>query len=166
MGWAHILLVLVALQRLGELALARRNTARLLARGGREIGAAHYPLFILLQGGWLATLAVLSAPSPPVIWPLLGFFALLQIIRVWVIATLGPYWTTRIITLDDVPLRRTGPYRFLRHPNYAIVGAEIPTLALALGLPRPAIAFGLANIGLLAYRMRIENIAIADRRGL
>jgi methyltransferase len=163
-GWAYWLLIAVAIQRLVELARANRNTRGLLARGGREVGREHYPLIVALHATWLATLALLTAPDPPVNWGLIAIFALLQVLRIWVLASLGPYWTTRIITLDDAPLKRVGPYRFLRHPNYVVVALEVPLLALILDLPIPALVFGVLNLILLAVRIRIENRALAARR--
>jgi len=161
-----ITLVLVALQRLGELVYAARNTRRLLAQGAVEIGRAHYPLFVLLHGGWLVAMAVLVPAAAPVSWPLLALFVLLQLGRVWVVATLGPYWTTRIITLPKVPLVRRGPYRFVNHPNYLIVTGEIAVLPLAFGAWQIALVFSLLNAALLAWRIRIENGTLTPRRVL
>ena len=166
LGWAHLLLSAVAAQRVLELAYARRNMAGLVARGGREVGRAHYPLLMLLHGGWLVCLALATAPSPPVRWGWLIVFLALQLSRLWVIASLGPYWTTRIITLDDQPLQLRGPYRFMRHPNYAIVALEIPALPLALGLVKLAALFAALNVLLLAHRIRVEERALALRRPL
>jgi methyltransferase len=160
-----ITLALVALQRLGELAYAARNTRRLLARGAVEIGRSHYPLFILLHGGWLLALAVLVPAAAPPSWPLLGLFLLLQIGRVWVVATLGPYWTTRIITLPTAPLVVSGPFRFVRHPNYLIVSGEIAVLPLAFGAWQIALVFSVLNALLLAWRIHVESGALAVRRG-
>jgi methyltransferase len=161
-GWAHGLIVLVALQRLGELIHARRNTRALIARGGRETGAGHYPLFALFHGSWLVALFVLTAPSPAPQWPWLALFALCQALRMWVLATLGPYWSTRIITVPNVPPITAGPYRYVRHPNYLIVALEIPALPLGLGLPWVAVVFGVLNVCLLAYRVNVENTARAQ----
>jgi methyltransferase len=161
-----ITLVLVALQRLGELAYAARNTRRLLAQGAVEIGRAHYPLFVLLHGGWLVAMAALVPAAAPVSWPLLALFVLLQLGRVWVVATLGPYWTTRIITLPKVKLVRRGPYRFVNHPNYLIVTGEIAVLPLAFGAWQIALVFSLLNAALLAWRIRIENGTLTPRRAL
>jgi methyltransferase len=161
LGWAHVLIALVALQRLAELARARYNTRALLARGGVESGAAHYPLFIVLHGVWLVTLFTLTDPNPEPRWGLLGLFAILQALRLWVIATLGPYWTTRIVTVPGAVPVRSGPYRYLRHPNYLIVALEMPTLPLALGLPWVALIFGTLNLALLSYRIRVEDRARA-----
>ncbi|MBI1206811.1 MAG: hypothetical protein GC191_05925 [Azospirillum sp.] len=163
MGLPQAVVLAVAGQRLGELAWARRNTRRLLAAGAREVGAAHYPLFILLHGGWLAALFLLTPAAAPVTWWLLGFCLALQIARLWVIATLGRYWTTRVITLPAVPLVRRGPYRWCRHPNYLIVIAEIAALPLAFGQWRLAALFSVLNLGLLWHRLRIEDAALAER---
>lgn len=162
-GLPQLIVLLVAAQRLGELVLARRNTARLLAHGGRELGRRHYPLFILLHGGWLAALFVLTPAGAPVSWPLLAAFAVLQGLRVWVVASLGPFWTTRIITVPDAPLVRRGPYRWLRHPNYLVVIAEIAVLPLAFGMAGLAVVFSVLNLALLAWRVRVEAGALAGR---
>lgn len=161
---ARLVILLVALQRLAELVLARRNTARLLAEGAVEHGAGHYPAIVALHAAWLLALG-LRAPGPVDPWWLAGFLVL-QAGRVWVLASLGRYWTTRIITLPQAPLVRRGPYRCLRHPNYLVVVLEIPVLALALGLPWDALGFGLANAALLAWRIRAEERALAGRRGI
>lgn len=157
-------LLFVVLQRLGELAWAARNTRRLLARGAVEIGAKHYPLFVLLHASWLVAIAVTVPADTPPNWFLLGIFALLQLLRVWVVATLGPYWTTRIITLADAPLVRHGPFRFMRHPNYAVVVAEIAVLPLAFGAWPIALIWSIANALLLRHRIQVENAALQSRR--
>jgi methyltransferase len=152
-------LAFVTLQRLGELALARRNTRRLLAEGGVEVGAGHYPWIVGFHALWLAGLWLVAWDRPVHTAWLLAFFAL-QVFRLWVIATLGQRWTTRIILVPDVPLVRTGPYRWLRHPNYAVVAAEIAVLPLAFGLPAYAAASSAVNAGLLFVRIRTEDAAL------
>jgi methyltransferase len=154
---------LVILQRLGELALAGANTRRLLARGAREVGRAHYPLFVLLHGSWLAAMVLTTPPRTQPIWPLIAVFVALQLARVWVIATLGPYWTTRIITLDSAPVVRRGPFRFIRHPNYAVVVGEIAVLPLAFHDWAIAIVWSVLNALLLRHRIRMEGAALAPR---
>lgn len=129
----HAMLVFVVVQRLTELVWSARNTRRLLARGAQEIGARHYPLFVLLHGSWLIALALIVPADAQPHWPLLGLFVMLQLLRLWVVAALGPYWTTRIITLPNAPLVRHGPFRWLNHPNYAVVVGEIAVLPLAFG---------------------------------
>jgi methyltransferase len=154
-----IVLGLVTIQRLAELALANRNTRALLARGGVETGARHYPLIVALHGLWLLGLWVVAWDRP--INPIgLAVFFGLQLLRVWVIVSLGERWTTRIITLPGVRLVRRGPYRFLKHPNYSVVVAEIAVLPLAFGLVGYALIFSAANAALLWVRIREESLAL------
>jgi methyltransferase len=163
LGWAQGVALLVAAQRLGELVYARRNESRLRTRGAVESGARHYPLFILLHGAWLLAVFLLIPVDQVPSWPLLGLFLLLQAARVWVVATLGPYWTTRVLSLPGAPLVRRGPYRWVQHPNYLIVTAEIAVLPLAFGAWWIAIAFSLANALLLYHRIGVEEQALAGR---
>ena len=158
-----IVLALVALLRGIELVYAARNTRRLLAQGGVEIGARHYSLFVLLHSSWLVAMAVLIPPQTQPNWWLLGVFAVLQGLRIWIVRTLGPYWTTRIVTLPNAPLVRRGPYRFVRHPNYLVVAAEIAVLPLAFGAIWIALAFTLLNAALLMFRIGVEERALASR---
>jgi methyltransferase len=158
-----IIVALVAAERAAELILAARNTRALLARGGVEVGAGHYPLLVLLHGAWLATLLFLEPADAPPAWGWLGAFAVLQALRLWIIHSLGPFWTTRLITLPGAPLVRRGPYRFLRHPNYVVVVAEIAVLPLVFGAWRIAAVFSVLNLALLAWRIRIEQRALAPR---
>jgi len=166
MNWAYFIIGLVALQRLAEVAYAERNTRALLARGAVETGRAHYPLIVALHAAWLVAILIFL-PKPAVIhWPALAAFIVLQGLRLWVLAALGPYWTTRIITLDAAPLVRAGPYRFLRHPNYAVVAGEIAALPLVFGEVPVAIVFSLLNAIILIWRIRQEDAALATRRAL
>lgn len=159
MNWAVVVLVLVTAQRLGELALARRNTRRLLARGAREVAPEHYPLLVAMHTAWLAGLWWL-AWDRQIQWPWLAVFLVLQALRLWVLTTLGGRWTTRIIVLPTAPLVVKGPYRFLSHPNYAVVIGEIAALPLAFGLAAYAAAFSLLNAVVLTIRIRAENAAL------
>lgn len=164
MNWPVAILAFVTAERLAELWLARRNTARLLERGAREHGAGHYPVIVALHVFWLATLWVL-APGRPIDMFWLALFVALQAARIWIIATLGPRWTTRIIVLPDAPLVKEGPYRLLAHPNYWVVIGEIAVLPLVFGLPWVALGFTLANALVLAVRIRAENHALRSLRG-
>jgi len=157
----YAVLGLVGLQRAAEIAFAARNTSRLMAQGAVEVDAGSYPWFIVLHAAWFGSLALLVPASTPPSWPLLGVFAALQLARLWVIATLGARWTTRIIVLPGTPRVIRGPYRYLRHPNYAIVAAEIAVLPLAFGAVLTALAFSAANLALLARRIAIEDRALA-----
>ena len=156
---AILILAFVTLQRLAELRLAERNSKRLLAEGATEHSAGHYPFLVALHMAWLAALWW-WAPGRPVDLALLLLFAALQVGRVWVIATLGRRWTTRIIVLPGAPLVRLGPYRYLKHPNYWIVTAEIAVLPLVFGLVAIAVAFTVLNLAVLAVRIPQENKAL------
>ena len=154
-----VILALVTVQRLGELMVSKRNTRRLLDHGAREHGAAHYPLIVALHTAWLASLWWLgvSRPIDP-FW--LAVFILIEIGRIWVFASLGQRWTTRIIVVPGETLVRRGPYRFLNHPNYAVVVAEIGVLPLVFGLWKVALLFSLLNAAVLTLRIRQENHAL------
>ena len=159
----YLLLGLVIGQRLVELWRARRNTQMLLARGGVEVGKGHYPLFFILQIAWLASMAWWIEPFARPNMILLVVFILLQLGRVWVIATLGMYWTTRIITVPGAPLIKDGPFRFVRHPNYLVVAGEIAVLPLIFGAWKIAIVFSVLSAALTLYRIRVEERALAGR---
>lgn len=160
---AAILLALVTAERLAELWLARRNTKALIADGAVELAPKHYTLIVLLHAFWLAGLWLLGSDKPvDTFWLLV--FVLLQVLRVWVLATLGKRWTTRIIVLPGRPLVTSGPYRWLTHPNYVVVVGEIAVLPLCLGLPWYAVVFSLANAAILTVRIRAENAALAGLR--
>ena len=165
MFWPSIaLLTFVTLQRLAELIYARHNTAALLAQGGREIAPGHYPYMVAMHTAWLVSLWLFATGRPVVpVWVVI--FMVLQGLRVWVLATLKGRWTTRIIVLPREPLVRTGPYRFLNHPNYFVVVAEIALLPLVFGLVEYAVIFSLANALLLMWRIRAEDRALANRQG-
>lgn len=166
MGVAQWLVLAVAALRLIELAYAARNARHLRARGGREVGARHYPLLVALHATWLAAIFATVPPDTPPSLPLAGLFAAFLAARAWTVASLGRYWTTRVITLPDEPLVRRGPYRFLRHPNYLIVAGEVAVLPLMFGAWRLALAFSVANAALLWLRIRVEDRALGPRRSL
>lgn len=162
-GWPQAIVLLVALQRTAELAYAQRNLRALLAAGGVEHGAGHYPLLVGLHASWLAAIFLL-VPAGAAIQPLwLVVFLLLQAARIWVLAALGRFWTTRVIALPDTPLVTGGPYRFCKHPNYAVVAGEIAVLPLVFGAWRIALIFTLLNAVLLWWRIRVENATLALR---
>lgn len=158
--FASAILAFVTVQRLGELVLAKRNTERLLAKGAREEEPGHYPLIVVMHAAWLLGLWYLAWDAPVnLYW--LAVFVVLQCLRVWVLATLGERWTTKIIVLPGAEPIRTGPFRFLNHPNYAVVIGEIAVLPLTFGLWWFALIFSVLNAGLLYIRIRAENAALA-----
>ena len=153
-------LAFVTLERLVELIHSRRNTRRLIARGAQEHGAGHYPLIVAVHAFWLGALWSLAPPRPiDGFW--LALFILIELIRAWVLITLGPRWTTRIIVLPNEPLVTSGPYRFLNHPNYWVVAGEIAVLPLVFGLWTVAVIFSLLNAAVLSVRIREENRALS-----
>ena len=160
---AVLLLGFVTLQRLAEIAWNRSNEARLRVAGAVEAGASHYPVMVLLHGAWLVALWAFGWDRP-LVWPWVVIYAGLQLGRAWVLATLGRRWTTRVFVVPGETLVRRGPYRFVSHPNYVVVGLEIFVLPLALGVWRVALGFGLANLLLLAWRIRVENRALGAAR--
>jgi methyltransferase len=159
----YTVLAIVVAQRGGELVLTHVNTTRLRALGAVEIDRAGYKWFVMLHAGWLvglaATVPAATAPS----WPLLTLYGLLQVGRLWVIASLGRRWTTRLIVLPGAPTVTTGPYRYLRHPNYLIVAGELAILPLAFGIPMVAAVATACNAMLIAHRIRLENTALGLR---
>jgi methyltransferase len=159
MSFASFILALVTMHRLGELVLARHNTSRLLACGAIEVGASHYPLLVSMHAAWLTALWIYGYGQPVDPLALTAFIAL-QALRWWVLATLGPRWTTRIIVLPGAPRVADGPYRYISHPNYVVVAAEIALLPLALHLPGLALIFSVLNALMLAIRIRAESHAL------
>jgi len=156
---AEIILAAVTAQRGGELLLSRAHTRSLMARGAVEIAPGHYSLLVVVHTAWLISLWAFGHDQPIDIVALVIYLAL-QALRVWVMATLGARWTTRIIVLPNAPLVTSGPYRYLRHPNYAVVVGEIAILPLTLGLPWIAAIFSVLNAGVLFIRIRAENQAL------
>jgi methyltransferase len=155
-----ILLAYLTLQRTIELIVARRHTEALLRKGAYEVGAKHYPAMVALHASWLATLWIFgwNHELQPA---LLALFVLLQAARYWVLRTLGERWTTRIMILPGAIPVTSGPYRFVRHPNYLVVACELPCASLAIGLVWHAAVFGVLNLAMLARRIHCEDAAFA-----
>jgi len=156
-----LILAFVVVQRLSELVIAKRNTKRLLQQGGYEVGANHYPLIVLMHATWLISLFVL-AWNQPINYLFLAIYIVLQVMRLWVLTSIGKRWTTRIIIVPGEQLVRKGPYRFISHPNYAVVIAEIACLPLVFGLWQHALVFSILNALMLTLRIRVETQALAN----
>ncbi len=157
--WSIAILTYVSLERLFELIFSSRNTRRLRSAGAREYGTGHYPLMVGIHSLWIVTLWFLASDrAPDPFW--LAIYILLQAARLWVMSSLGPRWTTRIIFIPGEDLVKEGPYRFLNHPNYWVVAGEIAVLPLVFGLPWVAVAFTILNAAVLAIRVREENRAL------
>lgn len=163
---AQWVLGFVLVQRLLELLWAQRNTRRLLDEGAVEHAPEQYPFFVLLHASWLVAIVFSVPPETPVNGGWLAVYGVLQVARLWVMASLGRFWTTRIITLPGAPLVARGPYRFVRHPNYLVVAGEIAVLPLVFELWLVAALFTAANALLLRQRIAAEDAALAARRPL
>ncbi|PWE50815.1 hypothetical protein DEM26_07940 [Thioclava sp. NG1] len=155
-------LAFIIVQRLSELVIARRNTARLLARGAHEVGAAHYPVMVAMHSAWILCLIVFGL-GQPVHFGWLALFAVLQVLRIWILTSLGGRWTTRIIILEE-PLVARGPFKYVSHPNYMLVVAEIFVAPMVLGLLWVAVLFTVLNAAMLWVRIGVENKALAPMR--
>jgi methyltransferase len=162
---ALAIIAFVALERMIEVLISLRNTRALVARGAVEHGASHYPVIVALHVAWFAALIAFLPRPVEIRWGWIAAFAALQIARVWTMASLGRWFSTRIVTIAGAPLVARGPYRFMRHPNYAIVAGEIAVLPLAFGEWEVALVFSILNAAMLAWRIRIEDRALAPRRG-
>jgi methyltransferase len=165
LGAPQIAALLILLQRGLEELYSARNTARLIAEGGREAGRDYYPVVAITHLAWIAAIFLLIPSTAAVLWPLLALYLLLQVARYWIIGTLGRYWTHRIITLESAPVVRRGPYRYLRHPNYVVTIAETFLLPLVFADAAVAVIFGCVWSAVLYYKIILEDAALAERRG-
>ncbi|MFN8226582.1 MAG: isoprenylcysteine carboxyl methyltransferase family protein [Mycobacterium sp.] len=167
----YLLILAVAVERLAELVVSKRNAQWAMSRGGREYGRRHYPVMVvihtLLLVGCVAEVWLLHRPFLPWLgWPMLALVVVAQALRWWCITTLGHRWNTRVIVVPDAPLVNAGPYRWLHHPNYVAVVIEGIALPLVHTAWVTALCFTVANALLLAVRIRVENAALgyADAR--
>jgi len=163
-GPPQIAAVAILLQRGAEELYSQRNTRRLLAIGGREEGRPYYSVVVVSHLAWIAAIFFLIPTTAAIFWPAATLFLLLQVVRYWIIGSLGRYWTHRIISLDDAPIVTSGPYRFVRHPNYALTYAETLLLPLAFGAPAVAIIMTAVWIAVIRYKIVLEDLALAARR--
>jgi methyltransferase len=162
--WFLAFLALVILQRVSELLLSRRNARRVIARGGREYGARHFPWLVCVHVLFIAGMAVevlLLGTRPGALWPVwLALWLAAQVLRYAAIRSLGDRWNVRILVQPGAPLVRTGPYRYLNHPNYVAIVAELLAAPLVFGAWRTAIAASILNALALRTRIRVENAAL------
>ncbi len=160
------LMTFIISQRLVELWWANRNTKRLISLGGKEFSPKHYSLIVALHTTWIVAILVLILQNPAVELSTmyLTFFAILTAFRAWILVTLGSYFTTKIISLPGAPLRRSGPYRYMRHPNYLLVVCEIVVVPMIFGFWQIALFWGSVNVAVLYYRVKEEDKALSQRR--
>jgi methyltransferase len=162
-GAPQIAALLLLVQRGAEEIYSARNTRALLDRGAREEGAAYYPVVAVAHLSWIASIFFLIPPDAQLSWPLVGLYVILQVARYWVIATLGPYWTHRIVTLEEAPIVSSGAYGFVKHPNYAITVAETLLLPLAFSAVALALIMTAIWVAVLSYKISLEDAALAAR---
>jgi methyltransferase len=165
--WYVALVAAVALERLAELVVSRRNAAWSMQRGGVEFGARHYPVMVALHTGLLVAciVEVLAAGRPFVAalgWTMLVVVAASQGLRWWCIATLGRQWNTRVIVVPGLSRVARGPYQWIRHPNYVAVVAEGAALPLVHTAWVTAAVFTVLNALLLRARIAVEDAALGS----
>lgn len=153
-------------QRLLELRVAKANERWARAQGATEYGQGHYWTFFVLHPAWLLCLLLEGRASRSrVNWPMLALFLLLQPLRYWVMRSLGRYWNTRILIVPNGQRVQGGPFKYLKHPNYAVVALELASGPLAVGAWRTALAFSLLNAALLlGVRIPTEEAALREYR--
>lgn len=160
-----VLILAVAVERLAELIVSKRNLAWARSRSGREYGQGHYPFMVALHTVLLIACLVEATHRsfiPTLGWPMLAVVVLAQVLRWWCITVLGPRWNTRIVVIPGLPLIAAGPYRWLRHPNYVAVVLEGIALPLVHTAWVTAVVFTVLNAGLLLVRISSENAAMAQ----
>lgn len=163
-GAPQIAAILLLVQRGLEELYSARNTKALIAEGAHEIGHGYYPVVAATHLAWIASLFFLIPADATVLWPLIVYYLALQLVRYWVIFTLGRFWTHRIFTLPGAPVVARGPYRYLRHPNYAVTIVETFVLPLAFGALALAAIMTALWWTVLAYKMRLEDEEMNARR--
>ncbi|WP_106829836.1 isoprenylcysteine carboxyl methyltransferase family protein [Parabacteroides pacaensis] len=158
-----VFILFVILLRLGELLLARRNERWLLQHGAVEYGKKHYRYIVLLHVGFFISLIteyVFTSTGYYSI-PLLVLYFVLLGFKAWTIFSLGRFWNTKIFRIPGYPLVKKGAYKFIKHPNYIIVIAEIALIPLIFHLYITAIVFSGLNALMLHVRIKEENKVLA-----
>jgi methyltransferase len=161
----YLFIVVVGLERLVELVVARRNAAWSIAHGGREFGRDHYPamvsMHVLLLVACMEEVWLFDRPFIPwLAWPMVAVVVFSIVVRWWCVSVLGRQWNPRLIVIPGAPLVRRGPYRWMHHPNYTAVVAEVAALPLVHSAWLTAIVFSIANAVVLSVRIGRENAAL------
>jgi methyltransferase len=157
--------IFIVFQRLIELLIANRNEKWMKAQGAIEFGKAHYRLMVVMHTLFFLVYlleVVFLEKTLSIAWPFLLFlFLLAQAGRVWALTALGRYWNTKILVLPDAAVVKKGPYRYIKHPNYAIVMIELIVIPLMFNAYITASLFTLLNIGILSIRIPAEELALS-----
>lgn len=161
----YLFILLIAVERLVELVVSRRNARWSFSQGGREFGRGHYPAMVtmhtVLLASCVAEVATQHRPFLPWLgWPMVAVVVASTVVRWWCVAVLGKHWNPRLIVIKGAPLVSNGPYRWLHHPNYTAVAAEVAALPMVHSAWVTAIVFSIANAAVLTVRIRAENTAL------
>ena len=161
----YLFILAIGAERLVEMVVSRRNANWSFANGGKEFGQGHFPAMIamhtLLLVSCIVEVSAFHRPFLPWLgWPMVGVVAASTVLRWWCVAVLGKHWNPRLIVIPGAPLVHRGPYRFLHHPNYTAVTAEVLALPLVHSAWLTAIVFTIANALVLNVRIRAENVAL------
>lgn len=157
----------VAVERVAELVVSKRNLAWSRERGGTEFGAGHYPAMVMLHTallvGCIVEVVALHRPFIPSLgWAMVAVVVATQVLRWWCITTLGHHWNTRVVVVPGAERVTGGPYRFIPHPNYVVVVIEGIALPLVYSAWITAVVFTVLNAVLLRTRLKVENAALAS----
>lgn len=161
-----LLIVIVAIERIIELVISKRNLSWSFSQGGIEFGRSHYKymvaLHVFLLGGALAEVWITRPTlNPTLSWIMFALAMASQALRWWCIASLGKRWNTLVVIVPGMPVSKRGPYKWLKHPNYLAVvieGFALPMVGFAW---MTALIFTILNAGVLTVRLRSENAALA-----
>lgn len=161
-----IFLIILSLQRISELFIAKRNEKLALSRGAREYDKEGYKFIVLMHLlfflVFIAEFYIFKRTLNP-LWPLLlTALILTEVLRYWAIFSLGTYWNTKILVIPDITLVTKGPYKYLNHPNYLAVVLEILVVPLIFSCYITSILFTALNFFVLRRRIRIEEKALNE----
>ncbi|WP_045837154.1 isoprenylcysteine carboxyl methyltransferase family protein [Hyphomicrobium sp. 99] len=165
-GLPQIVALIILLQRGAEEVYSARNTRALIAAGAKEVGRSYYPVVATTHLAWIASIFFLIPSSATESYILAAAYILLQGVRYWVIGTLGRFWTHRIFTIEGAPVTLRGPYKYFRHPNYAVTITETFLLPAVFGAWAVSIIMGAVWTAVLAYKIELEDEALSARRAL
>lgn len=160
-----ILLALVGIGRLAELRISRRNQRKLEKQGVRKVVEPHFRWLVLLHGGVLLAAALevtlLHRPLIPALAiPMALLFVLSNLLRWWVVGTLAEHWNVEIMASAQVGVVTSGPYRWVRHPNYVGVVAELISLPMMHTAWITALTGTVAYLEILRRRVPMEEEAL------
>lgn len=163
-GLPQVVALAVLAQRAAEELYSARNTRALRAAGAKEVGRSYYPVVAITHLAWIASIFFLIPAAATASYGLAALYVVLQVVRYWVIANLGKFWTHRIFTLERAPIVRDGPYLYIRHPNYAVTIAETFLLPVVFGAIALGVIMGAVWAAVLTYKIELEDGALSSRR--